>query len=159
MLREIPSEPMLASHSLLLASLSAAGVTLLGHWLMSRADRKRRRRRAFAESIHQCCEELEEAAIRYWTSVDSGEESLVAAAKIKVTLMKMIRFIRNDSPVIRRAIKEKERQQLENGWIEIQKTTEGEFETQTRHSNLEKMVLVMGKVTTIRAKIAGMRVE
>ena len=151
---------MLAWYHLLFASVSAAGVTLLGHWLMSGADRKRRRRRAFAESIHQCCEELEEAAIRYWASVGNGEESLVAAAKIKVALMKMIRFISNDSPVIRRAIKKKERQQLENEWIEVQKTTtEGEFETWARRSNPEKMVLVMGKVTVIRAKIAGMRAE
>ena len=150
---------MLAWYHLLFASVSAAGVTLLGHWLISRADRKRQRRRAFAESIHQCCEELEEAAIRYWAGVDGGEESLVAAAKIKAALMKMIRFIKNDSPVIRRAIEKEEAEQLECMWIEMQKTTGGDFETQPRHSNPEKMALVVGKITVIRAKIAGMRAE
>ena len=146
---------MLAWYHLLFASVSAAGVTLLGHWLMSRADGKRRRRRVFAESIHQCCEELEESAIRYWASVDSEEESLVVAARIKAALMKMIRFI-NAAPSI---ISETERSTLESEWFEVQKTTDGEFDTESRCPNPEKVVLVVGKITAIRAEIAGMRAE
>ena len=59
---------MLAWHHLLLASISAAGVTLLGHWLMSRADSAGRR--AFAESMSPVLRELEEAAM-YWASFRS----------------------------------------------------------------------------------------
>ena len=63
--------------------------------------------------------------------------------------MKMIRFIRNDSPVIR--IKKKERQQSKNH--------RGRVKPRLVALTPKKWCVVMGKVTTIRAKIAGMRVE
>ena len=146
---------MLAWYHLLFASVSAALVTLLGHWLMAKRDERRRARRAFAQSIHKCCEELEEAAIRYWAGKNDEEDAPILAAKMKAALMKMIRFI-NAKP---RVIDEEVRRQLELGWFRAQKTTGGKFETQKGRSDPERAALMVGIITAVRAEIAGMMAE
>lgn len=149
----------LAWWHLLLASLSAAGVTLLGHWAMAwaadRRDRKRRARRAFAEAVHQCCEELEDAAIHYWASGGGESDAPIFAAKMKAALMKMVRFIGTGAP----HVGGKEQTTLRKRWAEVQNTTSGEFEDQDRRPDPEQVALVVGKITAIRAEIAGMRAE
>lgn len=148
----------LAWQYLLLASLSAAGVTLLGQWAMAwaadRRERRRRARRAFAEAIHQCCEEMEGAAIHYWAD-GGGEDAPVYAARMKAALTKMGRFIGVNS----RFVDGEERLKLAEEWFEILKTTSDEFESQDRRPDPEQIALVVGKITAIRAEIAGMRAE
>ena len=155
---DIPA--MLVRYDLLFASVLAALVALLGHWLMALGDRRRRARRVFAESIHQCCEELEDAAIHYWAGGGDEKDALILAAKMKAALMKMIRFINADAPVVKRVVAEEEREELVSRWSEAQETaTAGEFETCDRVANPKQVALVVGKITAIRAKIAGMRAE
>ena len=145
---------MLAWYHLVGASLTAALVTLAGHYWMSRCDRRSRARRVFAESVRQCCEELEDAAIRYWAGGENEEDTVIQAAKIKAALMKMSRFIGGAYPPV---VSREERSELMLAWRMAQKNIGGDFETGLqRRVNPEQITLVVGKVTAIRAQIAGM---
>ena len=118
-------------------------------WLMRRNE-KRQSRRAFAEAMDRCCEELENAAILYWTDNTSNPEVLVG--KMNMTLQKMIRIVIT-SPRIDRA----EKQALQAHWKFIQRILRRNFEAEDRHIDADMFTRVVGAVIDIRCEVAQIR--
>ena len=133
-----------------LGPLVAVLVAIVAQYCMVRRDEKRQARRAFAESIIQCCEEMENVAIAYWTDSVPGTEGLVG--KMNAALCKMIRTIDAAS-----CISADERKNLKDRWKFIQRVLLHKFEIEDRKIDAERAMQVVGIVIDARCEAARMR--
>ena len=118
-------------------------------WLVKR-DEKRRARLAFAEAMERCCEDLESAAIHYWTDEDA--KAGVLAGKIGAGLAKVIRLVRA-SPCVR----EDEERNLTEHWGVVQRAVKRGFAAPNRRMDPDRMTIVVGAVIGLRCEVAKMR--
>ena len=117
---------------------------------MTKRDERRQLRRAFAEAIIQCCDEMESAAILYWTEDAPGTEALVG--KMHAALHKTIRIIETSS-----CISDDEKEHLKGYWKFIHRALLRNFEIEDRKMDAEKAMQVVGVITDIRCEAGKMR--
>ena len=130
--------------------LLAVLIAVFSQYWMTKRDERRQVRRAFAESINQCCDEMESAAISYWTEDAPGTEALVG--KMHAALRKMIRTIATSS-----CISDDEKKHLQDSWKFINRALLRRFDIEDRKMDAEKAMQVVGIITDIRCEAAKVR--
>ena len=134
----------------LLGTLVAVLVAVSAQYHMARRDRKRQARRAFAETVIQCCEEMESAALSYWTDDAPGTEALVG--KMHAALRKMIRTIATSS-----CLGDDERKNLTNHWKFIQRALRRGFDIEDRKTDAGMAMFLIGVIIDARCAAAEIR--